>query len=73
MFHPLLTRRRSESAGTMPEWVGVCLLFGGLVSSGWMAIAAMSLRAWVAGLLGFVLFVITLFVTCAHLFPEDRR
>jgi hypothetical protein len=74
MLHPLILKiRRNDSAGSMPAWAGVGLVFGGLLASGWMMVATLSHRAWVPGLVGGVIFVTALFVTAAYLFPDNRR
>ena len=74
MLHPLVPIiRRKETSGTMPEWVGVGMVFGGLLESGWMFVSTISRGAWVVGLTSGVIFVTALFVTIGYLFPEVRR
>ncbi len=74
MFHPFtLVIRRKDTGGGMPEWVGIGMLLGALLFSGWMVVASLSRGAWVVGIIGGLIFVTSLFVTIAHLFPDDRR
>ena len=74
MLHPFaLAVRRKDTAGSMPAWAGVGLHFCGLLAAGWMVVATLSLRAWVAGLVGGVIFVTALFAMFGYLFPDNRR
>jgi uncharacterized membrane protein YgdD (TMEM256/DUF423 family) len=73
MLHPFLAIRRKDTAASMPPWAGVGLHLGGLLASGWLMVVTLSHRAWVAGLVGGVIFVTALFVALAYLFPDNRR
>ena len=73
MLHPLaIPIRRKESANSMPVWSGVGLYFAGLVTSGWMAVATLSLHAWFVGIIASLIFVIALLAFITYLFPEER-
>lgn len=73
MLHPLVHHvRRKETAASMPVWSGVGLHVGGVVASGWMAVATLSQRAWVVGFVSGLIFVTALFMLTTYLFPADR-
>lgn len=74
MLHPFVLKvRPKESAASLPVWTGVGLHIGGLVASGWLAVATLSNRAWVVGLIAGLIFVTALFMLTTYLFPEHRR